>query len=365
MQFLGKACPVCSRTFREDDDIVVCPKCGAPYHRECYQEKGKCIFPDLHQAGKSWHPAEESEKPTSDSPEGLLCTSCGTMNPPNAIVCKDCGNFLSKSASQNVRPPVEKEGEKSPEDNPDAFPFHTASPFSVFLDPMGGVPKDEDFDGVTAAELSKFVKTNTSYYIPLFARIKRQNSSKFNFCAFFFAGAWHLYRKQYLKGAVISIIYFLVKIATLMISVFYSAPLISEASDYFESENIRYASFQDYFAWGIMNHSFGEAILMFLPYILFLGLVIFKLICGFTANRGYYQFSMQKIRKFKAESKTATQSTDSESDEKPDEKSEAVSEKKTNGKTVRSLSEIGGVNSPVAWMFLACYLILRVASMFL
>ena len=40
MNYMGKPCPVCSRTFREEDDIVVCPKCGAPYHRECYEEKG-------------------------------------------------------------------------------------------------------------------------------------------------------------------------------------------------------------------------------------------------------------------------------------------------------------------------------------
>ena len=33
-------CPVCGDTFKEDDDIVVCPQCGAPYHRACYQEKG-------------------------------------------------------------------------------------------------------------------------------------------------------------------------------------------------------------------------------------------------------------------------------------------------------------------------------------
>ena len=30
MDFLGKKCPVCSKNFHEDDDIVVCPECGTP-----------------------------------------------------------------------------------------------------------------------------------------------------------------------------------------------------------------------------------------------------------------------------------------------------------------------------------------------
>ena len=54
MDFLGKTCPVCSQNFHEGDDVVVCPKCGAPYHRDCFKQKGKCIFPELHKDGKSW-----------------------------------------------------------------------------------------------------------------------------------------------------------------------------------------------------------------------------------------------------------------------------------------------------------------------
>ena len=54
MDFLGKTCPVCSQNFHEGDDVVVCPKCGAPYHRDCYKQNGKCIFPELHKDG-SFH----------------------------------------------------------------------------------------------------------------------------------------------------------------------------------------------------------------------------------------------------------------------------------------------------------------------
>ncbi len=34
INFTGIKCPVCGKAFTDEDDIVVCPKCGAPYHRE-------------------------------------------------------------------------------------------------------------------------------------------------------------------------------------------------------------------------------------------------------------------------------------------------------------------------------------------
>ena len=44
MDYTGIKCPVCEKTFTKQDDVVVCPECGAPYHRECYQKEGHCIF---------------------------------------------------------------------------------------------------------------------------------------------------------------------------------------------------------------------------------------------------------------------------------------------------------------------------------
>ena len=35
MDFTKYTCPVCGETFQNGDDVVVCPECGAPHHREC------------------------------------------------------------------------------------------------------------------------------------------------------------------------------------------------------------------------------------------------------------------------------------------------------------------------------------------
>ena len=54
IDYTGMPCPVCGKRFVKGDDIVVCPRCGAPYHRACFEEKGDCIFQDLHSAGETW-----------------------------------------------------------------------------------------------------------------------------------------------------------------------------------------------------------------------------------------------------------------------------------------------------------------------
>jgi hypothetical protein len=51
-QFIGEPCQVCNAAFVKNDDIVVCPDCGAPYHRSCWQ--GRCVFVNSHTVGYRW-----------------------------------------------------------------------------------------------------------------------------------------------------------------------------------------------------------------------------------------------------------------------------------------------------------------------
>ena len=47
-------CPVCNKQFTKDDDIVTCPECGTPHHRECYNLTGHCVNKGLHASGYSF-----------------------------------------------------------------------------------------------------------------------------------------------------------------------------------------------------------------------------------------------------------------------------------------------------------------------
>lgn len=36
----NQKCPVCGVAFKSGDDIVTCPECGTPHHRQCYEKSG-------------------------------------------------------------------------------------------------------------------------------------------------------------------------------------------------------------------------------------------------------------------------------------------------------------------------------------
>ena len=104
--YQGCKCPVCQQPFAESDDIVVCPDCGAPYHRSCYQKNAGCLFADRHAPGFEWKPAP-GECPAAEAPQApgaapdtpeIACAACGAMNPVGGLFCETCGAPLHKGA---------------------------------------------------------------------------------------------------------------------------------------------------------------------------------------------------------------------------------------------------------------------------
>ena len=71
--YKGNTCPVCKQKFKEADDIVVCPDCGTPYHRECWKKVGVCVHQADHAAGFEWTP----DNVISDRPDDIVCPNCG------------------------------------------------------------------------------------------------------------------------------------------------------------------------------------------------------------------------------------------------------------------------------------------------
>ncbi len=344
MDFLGKNCPVCSEKFQQGDDIVVCPKCGAPYHRECYKEKGKCIYPNLHKENKSWKEVYCQDEPKnendgSDDDAVIICPFCGTKNEKDNGVCKNCGSYIPL-AGNPYNDPEHNNFDEQYGNIPNEFKdANNVSPFSIFIDPMGGVSEDEDFNGVTGAELSKFVKVNTPYYMQIFKKIKSIGKSRFNFMAFFFSGGWFLYRKQYLKGAIITILSFILNIANSYISSFYAIQLWNKATESLVDAGINYATYQDYFSWIFKNCYDYEIWLMLAPYIINLISWVIMFWCGFSANRSYYKHSIKKIKHIKLV--------------------------KSNEDISNTIAVCGGVNTSIAWVIFVCYLILMFSTLFM
>lgn len=327
--YLGVNCPICEKPFQQDDDIVVCPQCGAPYHRDCYNSKGHCMYEDGHATGTVWKPpAPKQAQPAPVSSEVLdkECPLCGTLNAQNDLFCKRCGGSLTRNedtSGQQQMPPF-----SSP------FSANGVQPFPI--DPMGGVrPSDVFEDDVNFGDLSKIVKQNTIYYMPVFKHMKQHKRNRFNFCAFLFSGGWMLYRKQYKLGTIFTLLLFILQIASICFSVFISQPVLiavmnelgydSSSLMAFEAEQLVHLS--TYF----MERPFlyFQFALPLICRIIMLGIMIFT---GIKGNKLYMKHCYETIRKIKQE---------------PDQ------EDRNEGYEIK-----GGVNFPIAVCLLVCYMIL-------
>lgn len=206
--YSGSKCIVCEQTFTDADDIVVCPECGTPYHRDCYKEKGACINEELHRSGESWKPADNGE---------IICPKCGEVNPPLTLFCEKCGKPLAV-IPQNYQSGNDGESDVSGQ-NPDIpfEPFFTVN----FSDPLCGLNPDEDFEGVKLSEIADYVGTNTFYFLPLF-KIMKETGRKFtwNLPGLLFPEYYYGYRKMYGPLILVTLIKFIISLPMLINWVF-------------------------------------------------------------------------------------------------------------------------------------------------
>ncbi len=191
MKYTGEKCFHCAVEFSDSDDVVVCPECGTPYHRECYKESGTCTNHALHESGGSWksEAAVKDEKPQTELHR--VCTACMHSNPIDAEKCEACGTEFSKLNTID--------GE-----NPDiGGMFGGIDPTKQYL----GYNPDEDFEGAKLKEVAQFVDSNTFYYLPLFKRMKDLGSKvSFNFICLFFPYFYFANRKMWLWGVIAAVV---------------------------------------------------------------------------------------------------------------------------------------------------------------
>ena len=82
--FDGKICDGCAEIMNEGEDIVVCPECGTPQHRKCYNKNNACVNAHLHAEGFDWQ--KENIKP-AEPPKTAEATgnSAPILNPDGGI----------------------------------------------------------------------------------------------------------------------------------------------------------------------------------------------------------------------------------------------------------------------------------------
>ena len=188
-RYSGQKCAVCSERFRDDADVVVCPVCGTPHHRQCWIDYGGCRNAGLHGTDFQWKPtAAASDHPDFDEKKDLgeICPVCGRNNPQNTLFCPGCGTPLGKG---------------QPRPGPSGTPPFT-SPF--------GSPYPPPFDdrqtlrGIPVQEIAAIIKVNPFSYIQKFLKMERKKVPvSFNWAAFLFGPFWFIYRRMYAAGGIL------------------------------------------------------------------------------------------------------------------------------------------------------------------
>lgn len=202
-------CPYCGKTFAKEDDVVVCPVCGTPHHRDCWKEHGECANADKHSSGYSYNASAESDdeaEPKSEedfiaeiqreidnenkahseneSNDSEVCSRCGAKLIDGCTYCLYCGQEKGK-------PVIVGTGRKKN---------------NCGKDPLGGVSPEEEANGFGVSEMAKVVRNKPDKFIPRFVKLsKRKNKLSWNWCAFLFGYFYFFYRKMYKWGALIII----------------------------------------------------------------------------------------------------------------------------------------------------------------
>ena len=204
--YLGIRCPVCNKKFGESDDIVVCPVCGAPHHRECYFIKGECALLEEHKSGKEWRPPFEPGGAGGDV-SGRVCSACNRQSPGLSLFCNHCGLRFDEAASGDSNS-YENASGGMPWPWPGVPPFGSA---------YTGVEDTETIGELTAREYAVYVGNRSDYYLPRFkmaARSERQFS--INIPALILGFPFFFYRKMYLVGSLLLLFWIIVMAFRLM-----------------------------------------------------------------------------------------------------------------------------------------------------
>lgn len=326
MDYIGNKCQVCDRYFHADDDVVVCPECGTPHHRECWESLGHCVNEELHAEGYDF--SEDQEH--NEKADVTVCQYCGKENDKYQFFCKYCSAPLQKEErTQNA------ENKENQQQNPFAGGRAGGFPGAVplYMDPLGGVPADADLgDDITAGEAAKYVKQNTPYFVRIFNNIKSFNKSKFNFAAALFSGGYLLYRKMYKLGAFI----FAIQLALyggMMYVMLSSQKLYNDFMTAYSS------------GWGkssefLSSLSSADLFRIYVPAIVYALMIAIMIIVGANFNRWYMRHCKLEIIKIKLNAKE---------DENPE----------------TLLQTKGGVNTPLAISLLITAMIIRYIPMFI
>lgn len=298
--YTGKKCLACGSEFTRSDDIVVCPDCGTPYHRQCYAEKGECINYELHSRGGSWS-AEQSAKEAAarNAAEEIKCPRCGGSNSADALFCNYCG--LPLGIQQGAQQQFNDGSARSQETYGGA-----GGMFGGGGNPFGGSPygmpgfggqtqkftAESDIDGNTLGEYAGYIGSNKSYFMTQFIRFaKFAKKVSFSFIGFVFPEFYYFYRKMFKEGVLVALAMFVLSVPSMVV-------LFHKDSEYFKlfGEGLSVLANDVNIKAGWFNVCYN---------ICYYGTWLLQLFCGLMTNYIYYRKAKRDIDRVKARGGTS------------------------------------------------------------
>ena len=164
-------CPVCNKVFEDGDDIVFCPECGTPHHRDCYKAVGHCVNRGLHASGYSYYedmkPVEVKETAEEETPDSLA----------------------------SIFESLKKEDKEGNEPNNPIF-FPSVPEFDSVYE-----KDDEKICGESVSDFAVTIRTNIPRFINIFKEFEyKGRKTSWNWGAFFFGSLYLFFRKMYKHG---------------------------------------------------------------------------------------------------------------------------------------------------------------------
>lgn len=303
----NKQCQICQGYLFEDDDVVVCPECGAPHHRDCWHTVGHCGLAELHGTDRQYpnhnnvnnsnNNGAQDNGPAYESyePYERLCPHCGKRaRATDALFCPYCGKqYGTRPNQQNYNTANNTENRSSETDNnhQNAGPNFFFGNINFEQNSYGGIPKDSEIEGIKVEHVAKFVGSNARRYIPRFAVMSDSNRHSWNWGAFLFPSVWCMARKMYATG----IMYFILMLASSLCFVPFFQVLGTFVTEEIATQN-SYA-----YANSVMEiirenfSAFGWPAFALLGVGIVLAIVP-RIICGKTADWTYRGFALNKVR---------------------------------------------------------------------
>lgn len=214
MNYSGAACPVCGENFYDgEDDIVVCPVCGTPHHRKCWNDNGGCRNGLKHSDGFVWRSQDASDFGARKDEKVKICPRCGERNAPYEPVCTRCGERL-RANRHTIRDTFNELNEQFGND----FGDYTAPPNPNNFSPYQNVyaadartvyGEEAQIDGIPVTEMAEYIQKDSNKYIGKFLTMQEKKTKlSWNWSAGLLSVFWCFYRRMTAAGiAVIALIF--------------------------------------------------------------------------------------------------------------------------------------------------------------